>query len=195
MAFRAKELRQVRTDPALGPTREVAFEYSRIRAVGGLGYESERVDLGFVLAHPELARDLRRDDEGATRQRGFELENERRPHLIGHRDGAGRADERGDGRVWIVRLPPRGTLDVRRGDRDARRLELRAHDRRFPVAVKDETRKTLAGEDLVTRQVEKVGARGQEKRAETPLAQLRRRARSPVRDARSFARHPFCIRE
>ena len=64
-----------------------------------------------------------------------------------------------------------------------------------PIAVQDEAGETLAGEDLVPREVEKVGAGRREKRAEILLAQLRRRARPSISEARSFGRHPSCIRE
>src|SRR5204862_7483756 len=94
----------------------------------------------------------------------------------------------------IVRFFPRPPRDVRCGDRRAWRFERRADHRRSTLTVQDETGQTLTGEEVVPREVLKIRARRHKKRAEILLAQLCRCACPPVREAHSFARHPFCIR-
>ena len=59
-------------------------------------------------------------------------------------DGAGPRDQRRDERVWIIGLFPRPAIDIRRGQRRARSLESRAHQRGGSAAVEDETGQAFA---------------------------------------------------
>ena len=64
-----QQARELRTDLALRAPGERTAEHSRVRAIGGLRDEAQRIPFDRVLAHPHLARDLRRDAERAFGQR------------------------------------------------------------------------------------------------------------------------------
>ena len=107
MPLVAKQVREVGTDLSLGATRERALEDPRVRAVRGFGRAPQRIALAGVLAHTELARDLRGKTECSFRKRALQAQHECRPHLVCDGKPAGAPDERGDAGVGILRLAPR----------------------------------------------------------------------------------------
>ena len=86
---------------------EFALADTRVRAVRGFGRAPQRIALAGVLAHTELARDLRGKTECSFRKRALQAQHECRPHLVCDGKPAGAPDERGDAGVGILRLAPR----------------------------------------------------------------------------------------